>query len=288
MIEKIKALLINLSEEVLKSRDFDVQSKGKQDIVTDLDFQMERRIKDALLTEFPEDLFIGEEENHETLTDARTWVCDPIDGTLNFTCEIPYFGVQVALLENKQPTFSMIYLPELSELYAAQKHQGAVLYHLKTGKKTILNLPEGAVLNETAVLNESALSSESALSKLNQITLSQVVVTFGDFSKSNPSSRGYQLKAMGELIEKAMRIRIQGASSVDFAFVSARKNGCHILFSKNIWELAPGLLLAEEAGCKVQRISGAQHGFSGEGVVIAINDLILNEVIEVLEAIKCE
>jgi len=276
MIEKVKALLINLSEEVLKSRDFDVQSKGKQDIVTDLDFQMERRIKDALLTEFPGDLFIGEEENHETLTDARTWVCDPIDGTLNFTCEIPYFGVQVALLENKQPTFSMIYLPELSELYAAQKHQGAVLYHLKTGKKTILNLPDEAVLDETE------------LSKLNQITLSQVVVTFGDFSKSNPTSRGYQLKAMGELIEKAMRIRIQGASSVDFAFVSARKNGCHIMFSKNIWELAPGLLLAEEAGCKVQRISGAQHGFSGEGVVIAINDLILNEVIEILEAIKCE
>ena len=255
LIENIKQIVQSAYEVVLNNKAFEVHDKGKQDIVTDLDFAMERRIKNALKALFPEDRFIGEEENHETLGMERTWVCDPIDGTLNFTQNIPYYGIQLALLVEKQPVFSLIYLPELKEMYHAVKGQGAFMGDKKLELDPLL-------------------------------PLSKAIVTFGDFSKSNPSSRGYQLKAIAAMVESAMRIRIQGASSVDFAFVASGKNGCHIIFSKNIWELAPGTMLAVEAGCKVYRLSGERHGFSGEGLVVAGNANILNEVVAVLEQLQ--
>lgn len=253
-IDSIKQMVQDAYEAVLNNRAYNVQDKGKQDIVTNLDFAMERYIKRAIQTLFPEDRFIGEEENHEALTMERTWVCDPIDGTLNFTQNIPYYGVQLALLINKEPVFSLIYLPKLKEMYYAVKGKGAFL-----GDEKLKTDSEGP--------------------------LARAIVTFGDFSKSNPSSRGYQLRAIEAMVEKAMRVRIQGASSVDFAFVASGKNGCHIIFSKNIWELAPGTMLAIEAGCVVYRLSGERHGFSGEGLIIAGNALILNEVVALLEAL---
>jgi fructose-1,6-bisphosphatase/inositol monophosphatase family enzyme len=252
LINEIKQMVQSAYEAVLNNKAFEVHDKGKQDIVTDLDFAMERRIKEAIKALFPDDRFIGEEENHETLGMARTWVCDPIDGTLNFTQNIPYYGIQLALLVKKEPMFSLIFLPQLKEMYYAVKGQGAYM-------------------------GDTKLKLDSML------PLSKTIVTFGDFSKSNPSSRGYQLKAIAAMVERAMRVRIQGASSVDFAFVASGKNGCHIIFSKNIWELAPGTMLAAEAGCKVYSLSGERHGFSGEGLVIAGNEVILNEVVTILE-----
>jgi myo-inositol-1(or 4)-monophosphatase len=137
-----------------------------------------------------------------------------------------------------------------------------------------------------AVKGQGAFLGDMKLELDPMLPLSKAIVTFGDFSKSNPSSRGFQLKAIAAMVESAMRVRIQGASSVDFAFVASGKNGCHIIFSKNIWELAPGTMLAVEAGCKVYRLSGDRHGFSGEGLIIAGNIAILNEVVALLEQLQ--
>jgi len=252
LIEPVEQIVKTAVDEILLANSYEVIDKGRQDIVTSLDFAMERALKSALLSLFPGDRFIGEEENHDTLGPERTWVCDPIDGTVNFTQDIPYYGVQVALLVDRQPVFSLIHLPKLQETYTAVKGQGAFL----NGKKLQAN---------------------------QDTNLSRVIVTFGDFSKSNPTSRGFQIRAMNQLLEKAMRVRIQGASTVDFAFLAASKNGCHIMFSQNLWEVAPGTMLATEAGCVTGRIDGSKHGFAGQGLVIAINPNILEEVINALE-----
>ena len=255
LIEPVTQIVHEAASTILLSSDYQVHDKGPQDLVTDLDFAMERAIKAALLEMYPGDAFIGEEENHDELGAGRTWVCDPIDGTVNFTQGIPYYGIQLALLVDRAPVFSLIHLPVLGETYVAVKGQGAFL-------------------------NGVRLQSDPAM------TLPQALVTFGDFSKSNPSSRGFQLKAMGVILSTALRVRIQGASSVDFAFVAAGRNSCHILFTKNIWELAPGLLMTKEAGCLTGEINGAAHGFQGQGLVIAANQAILDKVLEIFENIK--
>jgi len=254
MGRKVHLILDEVIERYLVDSEAEIFAKGHQDVVTNLDYKMERHLKAALTGHFPETLFIGEEENHEQLTDAPTWVCDPIDGTLNFTKGIPYYGVQLALLIDKKPVMSFIDLPVLKDRYWAIQGLGA-------------------------------FCGDQRISADVDSVLGQVIVSFGDFSKSNPSSRGYQLNAISALLGKAMRIRIQGASSVDFAFVASQKNGCHILFSKNLWELAPGKMLAEEAGCVTMAIEGSRHGFEGQGLVVAINEHVLTEVMKAIEGL---
>lgn len=255
-VEIVKKIVQDAIDGILSYdiKTLEILDKGRQDIVTGRDFEMERFIKKELLSHFPGDRFMGEEENHFELDEHRTWVCDPIDGTVNYTMGIPYYGVQIALMESYEPIFCLIALPELNQVYHAIKGEGAFV-------------------------NNQRISLDSLKA------LKSVIVTFGDFSKSNPGSRNFQIKAMEALMERSMRIRIQGASSVDFAFVASGKNGCHILFSKNIWELAPGRMLAESAGCVTGTIQGELYGFEGEGLIIANNPGILDEVYLALETI---
>lgn len=232
----------------------EIYNKGHQDLVTQLDFEMEGYIKEGVTARFPEDAFIGEEAAYEALTDGRTWVCDPLDGTVNFVHGIPNYGIQLALLVDKEPVVSCICLPAFESVYSAARGLGLTCNGIELET------------SQTAVLAESC-------------------ITFGDYSKSNPSSRGFQNRAMGVLAERALRVRIQGASSVDFAFVAAGKTGAHILFSKNIWEQAPGILLVQEGGGSIGHVSGAGRGFEGHALIAAANDGIRDAIIDILEAL---
>ncbi len=251
-IPAIEALVKETVAEILSQSDYVIQAKGRQDLVTELDFAMEREIKRRLHDLFPADHFIGEEENHADLGPERTWVCDPIDGTVNFVQRLPFYGVTLALLVEREPVFTLIHLPELDETYTASRGQGAFL-------------------------NGQRLATHP------ERELAQSIVTFGDFSKSNPTSRPFQIKAMSILMEKALRVRIQGASSVDFAFLAADRNSCHILFSNSLWEVAPGALLAKEAGCVTTTLNGQDYGFRRQGLVIATNQKILDQVVKELD-----
>ncbi len=68
---------------------------------------------DGIRKKFPNHEFIGEEETSEgkkvCLTDAPTWIIDPIDGTLNFVHSFPHSCVSIALLVNKVAKIRSIY-----------------------------------------------------------------------------------------------------------------------------------------------------------------------------------
>ena len=53
-------------------------------VVTQVDLDLERAVDAALAERFPGDGLVGEEEVDRPSTTGRTWVVDPVDGTLNF------------------------------------------------------------------------------------------------------------------------------------------------------------------------------------------------------------
>lgn len=61
------------------------------------------------------------------LTDAPTWIIDPIDGTANFVHKIPLFAINIAFAVDKELLFCVTLVPTLDELYTARKGQGAFL-----------------------------------------------------------------------------------------------------------------------------------------------------------------
>ena len=76
--------------------------KGDADLVTETDKACEKLIFERLRESFPDHCFIGEEDSSEKgatpeLTDAPTWMVDPVDGTTNFVHGYPFVCVCVGL-----------------------------------------------------------------------------------------------------------------------------------------------------------------------------------------------
>jgi myo-inositol-1(or 4)-monophosphatase len=58
--------------------------KGDRDYASEVDFAIERTVRDFLDRQTPGIAFVGEEENASASEKAEWWTLDPIDGTVNF------------------------------------------------------------------------------------------------------------------------------------------------------------------------------------------------------------
>ena len=75
--------------------------KSATDFATEADIEAERAIKATVRAAFPDDAFLGEEGGLDGPADAaRTWLVDPLCGTLNFAATTPLVGVNVALRDS--------------------------------------------------------------------------------------------------------------------------------------------------------------------------------------------
>lgn len=85
-------------------------SEAKQDAspVTEADRAAEAAIRRILDAECPRDGIIGEEYGIKQGSSGRTWVIDPIDGTVSFMAGRPIFGTLIALLEEDWPVLGVI------------------------------------------------------------------------------------------------------------------------------------------------------------------------------------
>lgn len=76
--------------------------------MTETDQQVEKLLMDGIKAKYPDHKFIGEEDSSDgkkaELTDAPTWVIDPVDGTMNFVHSFPHSAISVALIVNKVKT----------------------------------------------------------------------------------------------------------------------------------------------------------------------------------------
>ena len=74
-----------------------VFSKGHHaDFVTEADIAVQSYLVDALQRAYPRAKFLAEEEERHVLTDALTFIIDPIDGTTNFICRFQYSAISAA------------------------------------------------------------------------------------------------------------------------------------------------------------------------------------------------
>jgi len=102
------------------------------DVVTEADVASERAIIAALEREFPAAVFIGEEGVHadpallDMLGSAELgFVIDPLDGTRNFACGIPLFGVMVAVVIRGHVAGGAIHDPVTGSTALALRDRGA-------------------------------------------------------------------------------------------------------------------------------------------------------------------
>ncbi|XP_050309213.1 uncharacterized protein LOC126745413 [Anthonomus grandis grandis] len=111
----------------------EIKNEDWWDLITIYDQKIENIIVDKIKLTYPGHRHIGEEEVQKAndgvpeLTDAPTWIIDPIDGTHNFVRKLPISCISVGLTINKEQVLGIVYNPYMDELYTAKKGMGAYL-----------------------------------------------------------------------------------------------------------------------------------------------------------------
>ena len=105
----------------------EAELKSDRTLVTEADRDADQSIQNLIRKEFPTDGILSEEASTIFPENEHVWVLDPLDGTVNFSLGLHYWGVSIAHLINGIPQTAAVYFPVIDELYAASFGQGAEL-----------------------------------------------------------------------------------------------------------------------------------------------------------------
>lgn len=105
----------------------DQWSKADESLVCEVDIETDRRLKAILGAVDGDAGWLSEEtaDRSDRLTRPRIWCVDPIDGTRDFLRGRSGWAVSIALVENGQPIFGVLYAPARDELWVATTGLGA-------------------------------------------------------------------------------------------------------------------------------------------------------------------
>lgn len=233
----------------LQSNLGDVKYKSVKDVVTVADVTSEKLIVDGLRKAFPTHSIRTEEAGVIEGEDSRyRWIIDPVDGTVNFSRGIPFWGISIALHFEGRPLVAVVNLPKLGEMFVAAKGQGAFM--------------NGRPIHVSREDNPT-----------------HAIVSNGDFNvgevlKINAqNSRNFAREA-----ETFERVKCFGSAVIEGCFTACGRLDCFVMTMSYPWDIAAIALLVEEAGGRSTHIDGFPMQFVDAEQVIFSNGL-LHEVL---------
>lgn len=156
--------LIRIVKEANKISEehFEVKQKGNEsDLVTNLDYKIEKYLIDKIKENYPDFEIISEEYNTNNKVTDNCFIIDPIDGTINFANNIPLWGIQIAMKRNGETVASVISMPRINELYYAD-NTGAYL------NNKMINISQVPIKNALYAIDGNDVLDE--LIKMNEYT----------------------------------------------------------------------------------------------------------------------
>jgi myo-inositol-1(or 4)-monophosphatase len=232
-----------------------VTVKSDRDTVTEIDYAVERTVRDFLLRESPEIGFLGEEDGRFGAADTElTWVLDPLDGTANLVHGIPLCGISLGLVRRDRPVLGVIDLPLLDLVYSAYEGGGAFRGQDRIGVSSAARLADA-------------------------------VVSLGDYAVGEDAApkNAERLRVTAALAAVVERVRMLGSAAIDLAWVADGRLGASIMLNNNPWDTAAGVLIAREAGAIVVDRRGQEHTMASAST-LAVAPGVLAELLGVLRA----
>ncbi|XP_017842773.1 inositol monophosphatase 1-like isoform X4 [Drosophila busckii] len=193
-----------------------------RDVVTTTDKAVEQLLISGISKVFPEHQFIAEEgtagaAKSNVLSDAPTWIIDPIDGTMNFVHGFPHFCCSIALYVQKQCELAWIYNPMLRQSYVMQRGKGSYFNGQRVHVSGQEKLQHALVYVEWSVRRTEA----------------------GDVAST---------QAMHALLPKVQGIRSLGSTALNLAQLASGMCDAYFHCGPHIWDFAAGVPLVLEAG----------------------------------------
>src|ERR1700728_3475631 len=103
-----------------------VDSKGRNDFVSDIDRKSEADIIATIRRSYPQHAILAEESGGSG-TAEYVWIIDPLDGTTNFLHGFPVFAVSIAVEHRGRLQHAVVYDPMRQEFFTASRGEGAQL-----------------------------------------------------------------------------------------------------------------------------------------------------------------
>ncbi|CUG87956.1 myo-inositol-1 phosphatase, putative [Bodo saltans] len=218
------------------------------DLVTEYDKRCDALITDRLVA-FQKKLgegapafsFITEELAPEgPLTDAPTWIVDPIDGTMSFVHKSFDCCISIGLAVGKVPVLGVIYCPFLGrdgELYTAVRGGGAFM----NGKQIHVTLCRKPV---------------------------KAVVFFNMPWRMAPRAINSSVGIRTELASDRVRaIRSYGAAVLQLAQVACGRGDLYMEPGGKMWDVCAGAIVVEEAGGVVRNLDGSPFTLETHNII---------------------
>lgn len=212
----------------------DVAVKGRGNLVSETDFEIERLVTRALLEAFPEHHVLSEETATDTDTAGWVWVVDPVDGTRNFVSGIPVFCVNIALCHNGEPFVAVTHDPNQRETFWAERGGG-----------TWLN------------------DKPTRCSEEPDVASSVLGVDLGYDDRRGRAVLGL----VHRLFPGMQSVRIPGSAALGLAYASCGRYDLFLHHMLYPWDLAAGILLVREAGGEITDVHGRPIAITSETVL---------------------
>jgi len=228
----------------------EVSKKGAIDLVTEVDFAVERMFRAMIAERFPDHTVLAEELGSAGQREGRfCWIFDPLDGTTNYAHGLPIFASSLALEIEGVVTVGAIYDPTRKELFTA-------------------SLGGGAYLNGVPMRVSSTPSLLDAL-----------LVTGFPYTVHQASEELVSLFAA--FLSEAQAVRRLGSAALDLCYVAAgRMDGFWEQHLKP-WDMAAGALMLTEAGGRITAVDGSRFDLR-KGQLMASNGVIHDALLDVV------
>lgn len=232
----------------------EITHKGTADLVTQYDVATEQFIIEKLRVAFPEHTLIGEETHRGdfgTVFEKAIYI-DPIDGTTNFVHGIPHVAISIGVYEYGEGVMGVVYNPILDELFCAVRGEGACC--------------NGNLIHVSA-----------------QTDLQQALIATGFPYDKNEHGANHQwvMRAMGKMLPHVRDIRRLGSAALDLCYVARGAMDGYYEITLNPWDVAAGLIIAQEAGATVTSADGSPVHFDNT-TVIAANPTLHTQIVRQL------
>jgi len=238
----------SIVREMDRACDISIESKGKNDFVTEVDKNAEEIIINTIKNAYPNHAFLAEETGLSGEGDFL-WIIDPLDGTTNFLHGFPHFAVSIALQRKGVLDQAVIYDPLKQELFTASKGTGALLNNKKirvTSKKSL----DGALLGT-------------------------------GFPYNNEEAVTHFIKSFKAFFPNVAGVRRAGVASLDLAYVACGRLDGFWEFALKPWDVAAGALIVQEAGGINVELMG-EIDFMKTGNIISANPKMIKAMLKIL------
>lgn len=224
-----------------------IRTKAAQDFVTEVDFRVQRFIRDALAENWADIQFMGEEQDNSHLDFSKPyWVLDPIDGTTNFIHDFHASVISLALVCDHEPIFGVVYNPSTNEEFTGIRGGGAYLNGQSIHVSSASSLSEALVFVGTAPYRRTEMDE-------NFRRIQRVYLSSHD-------------------------IRRFGCTALELCYIACGRADGQFEFGTKPWDIAAGWLILREAGGEVVSVFGGKPPLDGESAIISTNGKFTEEL----------